>query len=399
MNEQAENWALLPSDPAIFDDMIQQYGIQDTKVEEVISIDFVETYNPSSVHGLMLVSRYAEEDLPNDFDKIDPLGEQIVFTAQVVTNVCGTLALLAILLNADIEKGEILNNFLRFTEGFSPVNRGLCLGSCSEIRKIHDAFARNAYHTAEHALNENLDSTENDNFDYIVSEDFHYITYIHKNGYIWELDGLKKQPVRLKACLEEEWLSTVKPIIEARMKSTGQDDLSFNLMAVTKDSYHTMLTHKKIYDACLHTVNEEVRRELAYSTLRAHKKRFFSTIQDESIPHYATMDDIWKSVCNRDFKIAKTKLDIFAEQIAPFSQQVDVMTAEKEVARAGVLRQKWDYFPFIQSLFAYSFHHNILGPNVPIDESAVNSNMEKKRKRDRNSSSANSNLEKKKRRC
>jgi hypothetical protein len=35
--------------------------------------------------------------------------------------VCGTLALLAVLFNANIERGAILNNFLQFTEGFSPV--------------------------------------------------------------------------------------------------------------------------------------------------------------------------------------------------------------------------------------------------------------------------------------
>lgn len=34
---------------------------------------------------------------------------------------CGTLALLAVLFNANIERGDILNNFMQFTEGFSPV--------------------------------------------------------------------------------------------------------------------------------------------------------------------------------------------------------------------------------------------------------------------------------------
>lgn len=31
----------------------------------------------------MFISRYVEEDLPDNFDEIDPISENIVFTAQV----------------------------------------------------------------------------------------------------------------------------------------------------------------------------------------------------------------------------------------------------------------------------------------------------------------------------
>jgi len=58
----------------------------------------------------------------------------------------------------------------------------------------------------------------NANHGVIDVENYHYITYIYKNGFVWELDGLKCQPVRLQQCTHEEWIITVKPIIQQRMQ-------------------------------------------------------------------------------------------------------------------------------------------------------------------------------------
>lgn len=47
---------------------------------------------------------------------------------------------------------------------------------------------------------------------------YHYITYIYKIGFVWELDGLKRQPVRLQQCTHQEWITAVKPIVQQRMQ-------------------------------------------------------------------------------------------------------------------------------------------------------------------------------------
>lgn len=64
------------------------------------------------------------------------------------------------------------------------------------------------------------EDSDDDNIEYIDVDDFHYITYIHKNGYLWELDGLKYQPVKITECDESNWLDAVKPILEKRMNSS-----------------------------------------------------------------------------------------------------------------------------------------------------------------------------------
>jgi hypothetical protein len=56
---------------------------------------------------------------------------QLTSLLQVITNVCGTLALLAVLFNADInQKGPILENFLEFTKDFSAVVSSYALILC-----------------------------------------------------------------------------------------------------------------------------------------------------------------------------------------------------------------------------------------------------------------------------
>ncbi|OAD04190.1 hypothetical protein MUCCIDRAFT_108009 [Mucor lusitanicus CBS 277.49] len=230
MNAHAEDWALIPSDPAVFEDMVQQYGIEEVRVEEIFALEFLdESKDNTDLHGLIFISPYQEEALPYNFEKLDPLASDIVFTAQVVRNSCATLALLAVLLNANINKGPILNSFLEYTQGFSPIDRGMCLGYHDQIRSIHHAYASNAYQLAEDAMDVSTAET-NENYEILVEDNYHYISYIYNNGYIWELDGLKWQPLRLSQCTHDNWIAEVKPIIQERMQDRQVGNISRQAM-------------------------------------------------------------------------------------------------------------------------------------------------------------------------
>lgn len=137
-------------------------------------------------------------------------------------------------------------------------------------------------------------------------------------------------------------------------------------MAVTKDSYRTMLAQKTVYDYCIELATEAIKKKLATSTLKRRKKKLNDFIQDKNMPHYATMIDIWDTLC-QDIDLAQTKLDAFEKLVNPFKRQVELLTAEKEAAKASVVRQKWDYFPFLQMVFSKSFYNDILfDPSKPI---------------------------------
>ena len=76
-------------------------------------------------------------------------------------------------------------------------------------------------HNSQLEIDDTLsDVSEDGNIEFIDVDDFHYITYIYKDGYLWELDGLKYQPVKVATCNKDNWLDAVKPILQKRMDSS-----------------------------------------------------------------------------------------------------------------------------------------------------------------------------------
>jgi ubiquitin carboxyl-terminal hydrolase L5 len=68
--------------------------------------------------------------------------------------------------------------------------RGEILGSAQGIRHAHNSFSPpESYLTEEKAKK----ATEDDDV-------YHFVSYIRKDGAIWELDGLQKGPIRCAEC-------------------------------------------------------------------------------------------------------------------------------------------------------------------------------------------------------
>lgn len=61
---------------------------------------------------------------------------------------------------------------------------------------------------------------DDDSMELEEADSYHYVSYIYKNGFLWELDGLKIRPLKLANCTEETWLDAVKPVLEAKMHQT-----------------------------------------------------------------------------------------------------------------------------------------------------------------------------------
>ncbi|KAI8974123.1 peptidase C12, ubiquitin carboxyl-terminal hydrolase [Pilobolus umbonatus] len=152
--KKLDDWALIQSDPAVFNDMLKEYKVEDVKVQELYTLDFDELME-GPVHGLIFASKYTEdEDEDKDEDKDededeanpkandnnDPDAQNIVFTRQIITNVCATLALVAVLFNGCLQLGSILSDFKQLTANMSPEERGTALGYCEEIKRVHNSY-------------------------------------------------------------------------------------------------------------------------------------------------------------------------------------------------------------------------------------------------------------------
>jgi ubiquitin carboxyl-terminal hydrolase L5 len=83
-----------------------------------------------------------------------------------------------------------------FTKDLPPDMRGEILGSAQGIRQAHNSFSPpESYLTEEKAKK----ATEDDDV-------YHFVSYIHKGGAIWELDGLQKGPIRCAEC-RQVWVA------------------------------------------------------------------------------------------------------------------------------------------------------------------------------------------------
>ncbi|KAG1464735.1 hypothetical protein G6F46_002218 [Rhizopus delemar] len=355
---QDESWALLPSDPAIFNDMIKEYGVKDVKVQEVYSLDFDYLKAESPVYGFIFASECREEELSNDFDEYDPAAEFIIYTTQIITNICGTLALLAVLFNVDIYRGELLESFLNFTKDFSPINRGMALGNSPTIRNIHHAYARSKHESDCYTMDLDTDDLADSNQELTEVENYHYVSYIYKIGYIWELDGLKGRPIKLTACEEENWIDALKPILERRMNASNDEEIAFSLMAITHDPLSSKKEELRIYNDCLQQINQV--KGLEKEKIQISMNKFFNTYPNNDITGSRIMHELWLATTwHQDYVIMKktTELNSIKESL---NREINLAEQDSQEATADILRQKFDYFVFLEQLFRVAHEKNVL---------------------------------------
>uniref|UniRef100_A0A1B0BC56 Ubiquitin carboxyl-terminal hydrolase n=1 Tax=Glossina palpalis gambiensis TaxID=67801 RepID=A0A1B0BC56_9MUSC len=225
--EGAGNWCLIESDPGVFTELIREFGCEGVQVEEIWSLNEESFKNLEPIHGLIFLFKWVQDDEPSGTIVRDNRLEKIFFAKQVINNACATQAILSILLNCkseDVKLGETLTNFKEFCQFFDSYNKGLTLSNASQIRTVHNSFARQTLFE--------LDTKHQTKEDDI----YHFISYLPIDGRLYELDGLKDGPVDLGAIVSgQNWIDVVRPIIEKRMQKYSEGEIHFNLMALISD--------------------------------------------------------------------------------------------------------------------------------------------------------------------
>uniref|UniRef100_A0A8C5QHV0 Ubiquitin carboxyl-terminal hydrolase n=1 Tax=Leptobrachium leishanense TaxID=445787 RepID=A0A8C5QHV0_9ANUR len=259
----AGEWCLMESDPGVFTELIKGFGCHGVQVEEIWSLDQEHFEDLQPVQGLIFLFKWQPGEEPAGSIVQDSRLDTIFFAKQVINNACATQAIISILLNTphpDVHLGETLSEFREFTQSFDGAHiwplcylcfctevyrrcypgkimleiqfylmKGLALSNSELIRQVHNSFAR------QQMFEFDAKSLPRD------EDAFHFVSYVPVSGRLYELDGLKDGPVDLGACNQEEWISTVRPVIEKRMQKYCEGEIRFNLMAVVSD-------RKKIYE-------------------------------------------------------------------------------------------------------------------------------------------------------
>ncbi|KAF8423780.1 hypothetical protein EV426DRAFT_601131 [Tirmania nivea] len=226
-------WSTIESEPAVFNELLKNIGVRDAQVEEVYSLDEDSLNAIKPVYGLIFLFRWKSEIDPEEAEVSCPEG--VWFANQVTDNLCASLAMLNIVMNCpDVDVGEHLRSFREFSRDLSPPLRGLALANFEYLRQCHNAFARKAEMMDSDIGLLGASKRKKITGDEEEEETFHFIAYVPIGNSLWELDGLKRQPVRLGECTSETWLTLATPKIQERILRYEQDEIRFTLLAIVK---------------------------------------------------------------------------------------------------------------------------------------------------------------------
>jgi ubiquitin carboxyl-terminal hydrolase L5 len=149
------SWCTIESDPGVFTELIERFGVRGVQVEEVLSLDEGMLETLGHVFGLIFLVKWerAPRAAGARADRVPSTDPAVFFasqvccapcaTTQVITNACATQAILHVLLNAPgVALGDELENLRAFTAEFPPELRGAAINESEPIRAAHNSFAR-----------------------------------------------------------------------------------------------------------------------------------------------------------------------------------------------------------------------------------------------------------------
>ena len=240
MDDQS-GWCTIESDPGVFTELVETIGVRDVEFQEIVSLDQDTIGEMGDILGLIFLFKWRDNIPPRNTLAEAPEG--LFFARQVINNACATQAILSVLLNTtpdQIDIGATLNEIRSFTEGLDDESKGLAIGNSDVIRGSHNSFRP--------AVSLEILHEE----DKRKGEAFHFVSYVWFNGAVYELDGLQTGPVLVGECSDRsDWMSIVTPHIQSRISeytSSGDAEIRFNLMAITKDRRRALQAQLESFD-------------------------------------------------------------------------------------------------------------------------------------------------------
>jgi len=206
-------WGLgVPEEEAEFNDV---YGLDEELLEmvpkPVLAVLFLFPYNSPS-------DDESKEETVTETEKKEA-SKNVYFLKQTVGNACGTIGILHAIGNATSEiklaEGSFFDRFYKVTADMDPYERAAFLEKDREMEDAHSVAAIAGDTEATPEVNE------------------HYICFTCVDGELYELDGVKNQPVLHGASSPENLLKDAAKVIQATI-AQNPDSINFNVMALSK---------------------------------------------------------------------------------------------------------------------------------------------------------------------
>lgn len=236
----SSGWNTIDSDAGVFTRLVEKLQVKGVQFDDLFSIDKESLQQSDPVYGVVFLFKYSNIDrnYANDGNKpmmgeydMDYQDKGIFFANQTIQNSCATQAVLNVLLNKtdEVEIGSDLSNFKSFVEGFDGEMIGETITNSDTIRQVHNSFSTPSMIVDEDP--EKPPSNYNDKNDGL----FHFIGFIMKSGFIYELDGLKNYPIRHVPCDTIDDFYDKLPQVLMERVSHYNNELRFSSLVITNN--------------------------------------------------------------------------------------------------------------------------------------------------------------------
>ncbi|XP_033219319.1 ubiquitin carboxyl-terminal hydrolase-like [Belonocnema kinseyi] len=147
------------------------------------------------------------------------VSSNIYFLRQFLSNVCGTIALIHSVANNldEIElKDGFLKTFLEKTKNLSSTERGELLVKEEDLIKLHKELSQ-----------EGQSEIQNE----ATRRRRHYVTFVQKDGHIYELSGGKISPINRGPSTPDSFLDDAASVCQEYMKR-DPNEISYTMLAL-----------------------------------------------------------------------------------------------------------------------------------------------------------------------
>lgn len=227
-SRKQKRWLPLEADPELMTTYLHKLGADPANqftFHDVYGVDDeMLAMVPSPVLAVLLLyplSEAAEKQRAEQKEQLEKqtIPEGLYFMKQTVGNACGTVGITHAAMNLaeklQFADDSFFSKFLSSTRGLSPDQRAHALEDDDSIDESHEAIASAGVTDAHEAMQTNL----------------HFVTFVHHNGKLWELDGRKAGPVCHGSSSGDTLLPDAARVVRGFMER-DPGEVRFNIVAL-----------------------------------------------------------------------------------------------------------------------------------------------------------------------
>mmetsp|Transcript_5826 Transcript_5826/g.17437 ORF Transcript_5826/g.17437 Transcript_5826/m.17437 type:complete len:230 (-) Transcript_5826:1601-2290(-) len=221
-------WIPLESNPDVVTRYANELGVgPGFAFSEIFSLDLLDMV-PKPVLAVVLLFPLTDKivSAADEREKQDTADESssadVFFCRQTISNACGTIALLhSVSNNMDrlpMKPDSFFTHFVEKTKGMSPDEKAKQLEADNELDRAQDRFSKEG-------------DTSVPNPGEVV--DTHFISFVHRDGQLVELDGRKSAPVNHGPTSADTLLEDACKVIKEKFMALDPTEVRFTMMALS----------------------------------------------------------------------------------------------------------------------------------------------------------------------